>query len=86
MDSEDKFWLSFWKTMSSVILALILSFPMYYGYRSWLDLQLQQGGYSAAEVFCKRRAGSSTGNALICRDVFSNKVDHDAAIEELRGE
>lgn len=86
MDGEDKFWLCFWKLAAPVILVLILSFPLYYSYRGWTDLQLQKGGYSAAEVYCNRRAGSGSSNTLVCRDVFLSKVDHDRAIEELRGE
>lgn len=75
MSGEEKFWIQIWRICAPVVIVLILSFPVYYGYRNWVDLQLQQNGYSASQVYCMRKAGSSASNSLMCREVFLEKAN-----------
>ena len=85
MDGNDKFWLAFWRLVAPVVMVLIVSWPAYYSHRNWVDLQLQQGGWTAQEVMCLRNAPSSEHMRWFCRDILPNKDENseDAETQEL---
>lgn len=83
MGSDDKFWLTFWRMAIPAMLLVALCIPVLHAYRGWLDVRLIESGVTPAEVWCHRRATSSTATTLICLHVFLDRIDHQEAMELL---
>lgn len=87
MNSGDKFWITVWSMTFKFLTIVALSFVVYYSHRNWVDLKLQQGGWSAKEVMCVREAPNRESMRWMCVEILKGNVDvdHDG-IEEFFGE
>ena len=72
MDSEDQFWLAFWKLFGAVLCVGIVSGAGCEGYQNHLESQLVMAGNDPQKVRCLFHS-TNNNDALLCQSIISQK-------------